>query len=447
MKYKPYPSYKDSGVEWLGQLPEGWDTVKLKHVVEASRPITYGIVQAGANKDDGIPYIRPADMSEENGVIDPEAILRTTNEIASNYARSMIKTGDIICSIGPSFGKVMITPDWLNGGNLTQGTARVAIGSSHNTRYYFWTLRSLTSFAQWEASVGGATFRALNLGPLANTSAFRPTKLEQTAIATFLDRETAKLDTLITKQEKLIELLQEKRHAVISHAVTKGLDSNVKMKDSGLEWLGLVPEHWNRTAIKHVVSMPITDGPHETPTFYDEGIPFVSAEAVSAGWIDFNKVRGYISKEDHEKYSKKYHPRIGDVYMVKSGATTGITAIVDTDIEFNIWSPLAVVRCGEKMLPRFALLFMRSQNFLEAVSLNWSFGTQQNIGMGVIENIAITIPPIDEQTLIVDFIDSETTKIDTLIEKSKKSIELAKEHRTALISAAVTGKIDVRDVK
>jgi type I restriction enzyme S subunit len=209
-------------------------------------------------------------------------------------------------------------------------------------------------------------------------------------------------------------------------------------KDSGVEWLGELPEHWNVCAIKHIVSIPITDGPHETPNFFDSGIPFISAEAISTGRIDFEKIRAHISEEDNEKYSKKYFPKKYDIYMVKSGATTGITAIVETDIKFNIWSPLAVIRCNEKSNPYFVLNFLRSFNFKEAVELNWSFGTQQNIGMGVIENLHIAKPPFPEQQKIAQFLDHETAKIDTLIEKQQRLIELLKEKRQAVISHAVT---------
>ncbi|MDP1788254.1 restriction endonuclease subunit S [Nitrosomonas sp.] len=209
-------------------------------------------------------------------------------------------------------------------------------------------------------------------------------------------------------------------------------------KESGVEWLGEVPEHWDVRAIKHIVSIPITDGPHETPNFPDEGIPFVSAEAVSTGVIDFSKIRGFISESDHFRYSQKYLPQVGDIYMVKSGATTGITAIVEVDREFNIWSPLAAIRCGKRAIPRFILNFMRSKNFQEAVTLNWSFGTQQNIGMGVIENLAVTLPPIPEQQTIAAFLDRETAKIDALIAEQQRLIELLKEKRQSVISHAVT---------
>lgn len=211
-----------------------------------------------------------------------------------------------------------------------------------------------------------------------------------------------------------------------------------KYKDSGVEWLGTVPEHWEVQPIKHIVSIPVTDGPHETPEFIDEGIPFVSAEAVSSGVIDFSKIRGFIAESDHRRYCQKYKPQYNDIYMVKSGASTGTTTIVETDCDFSIWSPLAAIRCGARALPRFALNFLRSRNFQEGVTLNWSFGTQQNIGMNVIENLAITVPPLPEQLAIASFLDRETSKIDALVAEQRKLIELLKEKRQAVISHAVT---------
>ncbi len=213
-------------------------------------------------------------------------------------------------------------------------------------------------------------------------------------------------------------------------------------KDSGVEWLGRIPEHWNVAPIKHIVLIPITDGPHETPEFLDTGIPFVSAEAVSSGEIDFSKIRGCISVEDHRRYSQKYRPMRNDIFMIKSGATTGITAIVDTDMEFNIWSPLAVIRCGAKANPHFILNYLRSNSFQEAVKIYWNYGTQQNIGMGVIGDLFTVMPPVDEQRIIVAYLNCETARIDALIEKKTRFIELLREKRQALINRAITKGLD-----
>ncbi|WP_321407009.1 restriction endonuclease subunit S [Tolumonas auensis] len=209
-------------------------------------------------------------------------------------------------------------------------------------------------------------------------------------------------------------------------------------KESGVEWLDLLPSDWKTNALKFALSIPMTDGPHETPTFTDEGIPFVSAEAVSSGTINFDKIRGYISEEDNRRFSLKYKPKLHDVYMIKSGATTGVSAIVETDIKFNIWSPLAVMRVNADFSPYYLLSYLRSNTFQEQVQLNWSFGTQQNIGMGTLENIGICCPPIEEQQSIASFLDYETARIDSLIAKQQQLIELLKEKRQAVISHVVT---------
>jgi len=212
-----------------------------------------------------------------------------------------------------------------------------------------------------------------------------------------------------------------------------------KYKPSGVDWLGVVPEDWKVMPLKWIVSTPITDGPHETPEIFDEGIPFISAEAVRNNKIDFERKRGYISEADHKRFSLKYHPKRNDIYMIKSGATTGNLAIVETDEEFNIWSPLAVIRTNKnKAFARFVLAAMNSKEFQTSVQLFWSYGTQQNIGMNVIENLSIPIPPLSEQHSIAGYLDRETGKIDELIAKKEQLIERLKEKRTALISRAVT---------
>jgi type I restriction enzyme S subunit len=209
-------------------------------------------------------------------------------------------------------------------------------------------------------------------------------------------------------------------------------------KDPCSKWIDKIPVHWKVVSLKHVLSIPITDGPHSTPEFLDEGIPFVSAEAVSSGHIDFSKIRGFISPEDDNQFGQKYSPKRNDVFMVKSGATTGVVAIVDTDKHFNIWSPLAVMRCKDQYNPYFLLNYLRSDSFQKSVQLSWTFGTQQNIGMGTLENLPVSYPPEDEQQKIADFLDHETAKIDSLIEKQQQLIALLKEKRQAVISHAVT---------
>ncbi|MEZ4773567.1 MAG: restriction endonuclease subunit S [Bacteroidia bacterium] len=212
-------------------------------------------------------------------------------------------------------------------------------------------------------------------------------------------------------------------------------------KDSGIEWIGEIPSHWELVPIKYSLSIPLTDGPHETPELVSEGVIFISAEAIKEDKIDFEKKRGNITIEDHERFSKKYKPQKGDVYMIKSGATTGNLARVETDTEFNIWSPLAAFRPDpEKITTDFLFFYMKSKRFFTAIELGWNYGTQQNIGMNVLENLRLVRPTIEEQTAIAHYLDRKTAEIDELIADKKRLLELYEEEKTALINQAVTGK-------
>lgn len=212
-----------------------------------------------------------------------------------------------------------------------------------------------------------------------------------------------------------------------------------KYKDSGVEWIGEIPEHWDRTAVKRIVAIKITDGPHTTPKFVDSGVPFISAEGVSNGKVDFNKKRGFITIETDEEYSQKCKPKRDDVFIVKSGSTTGKIAYVDFDDNFNIWSPIALVRGDKgKTFGKFIYYAFDSNYFQKQIQLNWSFGTQPNIGMGIIENLLIILPIVEEQKSIANYLDQKTTLLDTLLQKTKQKIGLLQEQRTAIINQAVT---------
>jgi type I restriction enzyme S subunit len=249
----------------------------------------------------------------------------------------------------------------------------------------------------------------------------------------------------VAKKEQLIALLREKRTALITRAVTKGIDPNVPMRDSGVEWLDAYPSHWTALPLKRWVATKITDGPHETPEFVTDGVDFISAEAVSNGRIDFDKRRGFITPSLHSYYRRKCKPVRDDILMCKSGATTGKLAKVDVDFEFSVWSPLAVVRpLSSHVLPRFLEISLGSDYVQEQIRRTWSAGTQPNISMGDLEQLFVIAPKVDEQARILDFIDQEAGGFEALIARIRDAIDRLKELRTALISAAVTGKIDVK---
>lgn len=216
-----------------------------------------------------------------------------------------------------------------------------------------------------------------------------------------------------------------------------------RMKESGIDWIGQIPEEWEVRAIKHIVETPVTDGPHETPVLYETGIPFLSAEAVKDGILDFNYKRGYISLKDHERFKKKISPKKDDIFIVKSGATTGNVGIVNTDDIFDIWSPLALIRCNKTLaIQKYIYFYLLSTLFKAQVEFNWSFGTQQNIGMGVIERIKVILPPVSEQQKIADFLDKKTAQLDKVKALLEEQIQKLKDYRASLIYETVTKGLD-----
>ena len=435
MQFKQYPSYKNSGVEWLGDVPDEWNIYPFwylfnrKEITNKTQEQLLSVyLDRGVilHSEGGGMVHKPADNLEKYQLVE-------VNDFVMNNQQAWRG------SVGVSPYRGIVSPAYL-------------IFSFNKTlcepKFFKYFLRDKGVVDQFMiASMSVGTIQRQVKGHLLKTIQLSiPSLIEQNTIANFLDTETTRIDNLIAKQEKLIELLEEQRKSIISHAVTKGLNPNAPMKDSGVEWLGEVPEHWMTPSSKHLLEIPITDGPHETPNFVDDGVPFISAEAISKGKIDFDKKRGYITPELNAIYSKKYSPKIEDIYMVKSGATTGKVAMVETTEEFNIWSPLAVFRCNKnKVLPKFLLAVFNSSHFYDALVLNWSYGTQQNIGMGVLSNIEIPCPPLKEQAEIIQHLDAQNTKFDKLISTQSQLIEKLKEYRSSIISHAVTGKIDVRE--
>lgn len=367
-------------------------------------------------------------------------------EDAPSRARRRVRDGDVIVSTVRTYLQA-IAPIIEPPENLIVSTGFAVVrpqSGDLDPEFCRYALREPEFLAEVVRKSVGVSYPAINASDLGDIRIPLPPLDRQRAIAAYLDRETAKLDAMVAAKERLLALLAEKRRAMITHAVTRGLNPDAPMKNSGVEWLGEIPAHWRAMAIKHALAMPITDGPHETPEFMPEGIPFLSAESVKDDALDFDRKRGFISREDHARFSKKYVPRRGDVYMVKSGATTGNVARVETDAVFNVWSPLAVLRPHRlQTTTDFLFHFMKSKVFYASVELAWSYGTQQNIGMGAISNLRIALPPLDEQHAITEYIAAQTQTLDELRRESEGSLSLLRERRSALIAAAVTGAIEV----
>ncbi len=413
----------------------------LKWVVESTRAITYGIVQAGEDVEGGVPYIRPVDMSDEQG-IKTETLRTTSKEIANSYKRSEVKANDLVVSIGPSYGKVMVVPADLEGANLTQGTARVAVdGFKARSRYVFWALRSSYVASQWSSQINATTFGGLNLEPLANTKVFLPDIATQEKLASFLDRETARIDALVAKKTRFIELLREKRQALITHAVTKGLDPNVKMKDSGVEWLGEVPEHWDVKPLKYVGAaiIGLTYSPDDV-VGEDEGVLVLRASNIQNGRLvlgDNVYVRATIPT--------KLVTREGDILICSrngSRALIGKNALIGQDasgLSFGAFT--TVFRSAANQFVYYvlnsALFKFQSGRFLTT--------TINQLTTETLTSFEVPLPPPREQIEISEWLTTQLEKLDALASRTERSIELLKERRSALITAAVTGQIDLRE--
>lgn len=423
---------KDSGIEWIGQIPQNWETKKLKFLVDLRTDKT-------AVKTVPAPYVGLEHVASSVGTLieDYEVILDFAGDTLD------FKAGDVLFGkLRPYLAKAIHAE--------TDGRCSsefwVMDPQSIDGHFLLYAVLSHGFISCIDQSTFGVKMPRAEWEYAGNQELALPDSDTQRRIAEYLDAKCADIDALIAAKEKTNALLKEQRQSIIYEAVTKGLNPDAPMKDSGIKWIGQIPEHWTVGKTIYGLKMPITDGPHETPQLYNEGVPFVSAEAVSCGngKIDFDHIRGYISEEYYDECCKKYIPQINDIYMIKSGATTGKVAIVDTERKFTIWSPLAVFRCSEnKCHYKYLFYFLQSDAYQKQVESKWSFGTQQNIGMRTLERLMVCFPTVDEQKCIADYLDDRCSETDRMILANDATIQKLKEYRQSIVYEAVTGKIEV----
>ncbi|WP_335987504.1 restriction endonuclease subunit S [Spongiibacter tropicus] len=274
---------------------------------------------------------------------------------------------------------------------------------------------------------------------------FLPSKERQAAIAFYLDRETARIDALIEKKIRFIELLKEKRQALITQAVTKGLDPNVPMRDSGVEWIGEVPEGW---AVKNIsyVFRAVGDVDHYMPASVDTGVPYLMTGDIKdfASEVSFDECK-QVSQKDYRKLSRKIKTSKGDVVMARY-ATIGTSMYVDINLNFLVsYSCVTIKPEPSELSGQYLFYYLKSDAFFQGIKNQINSNTQDNVGIGDLKKVKIVLPNIREQGEIVEWLEDKIAKIDRLSEKSRCSIELLKERRSALITAAVTGQIDLRE--
>ena len=440
---------KQTGVQWIGEIPSDWNTKRIKYMANLKGRIGWQGLTSDEYQDDGAYLITGVDFA--NGGIDWENCVHVPMKRWEEAKDIQIQNGDLLITKDGTIGKVAIVSDMPGETSLNSGVLRIMPIEGYSRRFLYWVIKS-DEFWNWFhfRNAGNSTIIHLYQGDFAEFLYAFPNYDEQEAIADFLDEHCGKLDSIITDLEKQIETLKAYKKSLVTEAVTKGLNKTVSLKDSKIEWIGDMPEHWETNRILYLLEQPITDGPHTTPEMQDIGIPFVSAEAVSCGngKIDFDHIWGYISEEFYKKCCRKYIPQRNDIYMIKSGATTGRVAIVDTDEIFTIWSPLAVFRCNtELMLPKFMFYSLQADFFQMQVQLGWTYGTQQNIGMRTLEHLKICVPPMEEQIEISNCLDKKTVQIDSLIENKQRQLNSMNKHKAALIFEYVTGKKRVKEVQ
>ena len=427
-KYQKYAEYKDSGVEWLGAIPKDWELKKHKYIAVFSKgknpePLL-------DNYSDGLyPYLS---MDSLRGKADSKY---------AEYKKGLVLVEDnqpLIIWDGSNSGEFVLGKK----GILSSTMASSSLIYNVESKFYWYVCICIEKEMRKHATgmgiphVNGEELRGIVL-PLPDLDA-------QQKISNFLDYETAKIDSLIEKQQQLIELLKEKRQAVISHAVTKGLNPNAPMKDSDVEWLGDVPKHWLVSLIKYQCK-EITDGAHISPELDNGEHFFVSIRDIKEGVINFEDA--LLTSEKSYKYlvHTGCKPFAGDILFSKDG-TIGQTAITPSNTDFVVASSLIIIRPNySKVTSEFLDLLLRSDVVQEQVESFVKGAALRRLSIQNLLKIWGVFPPLVEQKKIVDFVQSQLDKYKVLELKAEKQVELLKERRTALISAAMTGKIDVRN--
>ena len=412
--YKAYPAYKDPGVEWIGQVPEHWEATKLKYVAEFSG----GGTPPKENPDywnGSIPWISPKDMKYE---VVTDSIDHITTEGLENSATKLIDSGSVLLVARSGILRHTIpvginnVPVSLNQDMKALSLNQIRVRPRFILRWVQGFNRSLLGV--WAKE--GATVESLEHEYVANTPLPLPDLVEQDAILSTLDRETGRIDALIQKKTRFIELLKEKRQALITHAVTKGLDPNVKMKDSGVEWIGQVPEYWQIAQLKRLVS--IQNGSDHKAIETDEGYPVYGSGgrfAYASSYMHDGEsvLLGRKGTIDRPMYVNGRFWTVDTMYWTK--------ILANADGKFFYYAATTI-----------PFSYYATNTALPSM-------TQTSLGAHL-----MAYPPLEEQSTIAATLDRETARIDALIGKAEHSITLLKERRAAFITAAVTGQIDLR---
>ncbi|MEW4516856.1 restriction endonuclease subunit S [Proteus vulgaris] len=428
-KYKAYPEYKDSGVEWLGEIPADWEMLRHKYVASFTKgrnPISL-FEQSLKNT---LPYLSMECL--RNNITDKYALI-------SNDIRIAVEGQPLIIWDGSNAGEFVKGKS----GILSSTMAAATLIFPLNPQYYWYLC--ITIEPEMRKSAIGMGIPHVNGDELKNISFGIPSIHEQKKISSFLDHETAKIDNLIETQQQLIELLKEKRQAVISHAVTKGLNPDVPMKDSGVEWLGEVPGHWEFVPLKYLCNFSGGGTPtKDNLSYWQEGtVPWVSPKDMKSFWI--SETQDYVTPKAVSESSTNYVDEGSLLMVVRSGILQRNIPVAINIVKVTMNQDMKALKFNERMKAHYAAYFINGN--VNSLLLEWTKegATVESIEHEYLANGLLPVPPIDEQYSIIKSISNQMIRFELLEEKALTGIQLLQERRTALISAAVTGKIDVRD--
>lgn len=450
MRFPAYPRYRPIGVEWLDRIPENWEVKRLKY----SATINDDALAETTDPSYDLRYVDISSVDAVQGIVAEEEMVF---EAAPSRARRVVRDGDTIVSTVRTYLRA-IAPIRKPTDNLIVSTGFAVVRPrSVNPAFLAYALREASFVETVVARSVGVSYPAVNASEVGTIPIPLPSHLEQQRIADFLDAETAKLDTLMAKKRELIDKLKEKRSALISRTVTRGLppevaraaglNPNPKLKPSGIEWLGEIPEHWEVVQLFRVAAV-IQTGPfgsqlHQSD-YVDGGVPLINPSHL---------VDGMMVPDDQETVTEKTVKRlarhclmVGDVVFARRGEIGRCAVVGQEESGWLCGTGSMVVRLRDCDPSYFARVF-RSAGFSALLTLNAVGTTMLNLNPSIVGRTKVPFPPVSEQRAIADYLDRETNKIDLMVVKVEEAIERLQEYRTALITAAVTGKIDVRNVR
>ena len=437
---KRYDSYKDSRVEWIGEIPSTWNLNKVGNNTYVKGRIGWKGLRSEDFKEKG-PFLITGTDFRKNGTIDWENMYHVDQWRYDEDPFIQLQDNDVLITKDGTIGKVVYVGNLkgqtcLNSGIfLTRPT-----NNEYHSRFFFWVLNSNVFEVFVDYNSGGSTIQHLYQNVFVNFKFPIPPLSEQQQIVSFLDTKTSLIDSLIEKTQRKIELLKEKRTSLINEVVTKGLNPNVELKDSGVEWIGEIPFHWGIGKLYQYSEMSNGSTPSRVkPEYWENGtIPWMSS-----GEINKKKIRdidGRITQEGFENSSTKILP-IGTVMMGLNGQgkTKGTVGILEIETTCN--QSLCGMIFKDNMYPMFSYYFLDSQYY--HIRGLVGEGQREGISVSFLGRYPLVVPPISEQQQIVKYLDEQTELIDNTISIEEKRIELLKEYRQSLISEVVTGKLKV----